>query len=288
MASVVCSLLRHDEIQGNITCLFHKILEDKTTHLLVPQIFHKILLDTVSQKVIADVMGETCIHKQFWKNSNIRPGGEDFSYAFVPNSLIEESFKLASKQSAKYIDEKMIHLFGIADPLDLLTYCIDQTSIDGLFLEFGVFSGYTINHISSKTEKTVHGFDTFEGIPEQWNSVPEGTFSTNGQVPEVNENVQLHVGLFDKTLPKFRDKFCEDISFLHIDSDLYSSAHTVLFTLKNQIKKGTIIVFDEYFNYPGWKKHEFRAFSEFIEETGKQYEYIAYAGKGFSVGVKIL
>ena len=49
-------------------------------------------------------------------------------------------------------------------------------------------------------------------------------------------------------------------SFLHIDSDLYSSARTVLFLLHEQIVSGTIIEFDEYFNYPNWKQHEYKAF----------------------------
>jgi hypothetical protein len=34
-------------------------------------------------------------------------------------------------------------------------------------------------------------------------------------------------------------------------------------------------VFDEYLNYPGWRDHEFRAFQEFVAETGRQYEYLS-------------
>ena len=30
-----------------------------------------------------------------------------------------------------------------------------------------------------------------------------------------------------------------------------------------------MIVFDEYFNYPGWRGHEFKAFQEFVAETGR-------------------
>jgi hypothetical protein len=271
MVSAVCHMLQRKEIQHNITSLFYRILEDSNTH-----------------QAIAQVMGKECIQNQCWKNANIRPEGDECSYASIPNSLIEESFKIATKQSAEYIDKNMMHLYGIPNPLDLLTFCINEVKIDGLYLEFGVFSGYTINHIASKIKNIVHGFDSFQGIPEHWNSVPAGTFSTNGQLPIVEKNVQLHIGLFEDTLLKFKKDFCDNVAFLHIDSDLYSSAHTVLFSLKDQITKGTIIVFDEYFNYPGWQRHEYLAFQEFINQTGLKYEYLAFAGKGFSVGVRIL
>jgi hypothetical protein len=79
-------------------------------------------------------------------------------------------------------------------------------------------------------------------------------------LPSVSKNVLLHVGYFEETLPSFNNKFSDDAAFIHIDSDLYSSAHTVLFSLKERIKKGTIIVSDEYFNYPGWQNHEYLAF----------------------------
>ncbi len=241
------------------------------------------------QKKIAETIGKDYVYQQFWESTNIRPAETtEFSYATCPNDLTEESFKLAGKQSAEYINDKMNHLYGTPYPLSLLTKCLEDVTLDGLHLEFGVFSGLTINHIASKTEKTVHGFDCFQGIPEEWNCLPAGTFSTDGQLPDVAKNVQLHVGYFEETLPVFKSKFSDDVAFLHIDSDLYSSAHTILFGLKQQIKKGTIIVFDEYFNYPGWQKHEYLAFQEFITETGLQYEYIAFCSKGFSIGVRIL
>jgi hypothetical protein len=30
----------------------------------------------------------------------------------------------------------------------------------------------------------------------------------------------------------------------------------------NRLASGSVIVFDEYFNYPGWKVHEFKAFQD--------------------------
>ena len=36
------------------------------------------------------------------------------------------------------------------------------------------------------------------------------------------------------------------------------------------------MVFDELIGYRGWENHEFKAFMEFIDETGFDYAYVAY------------
>jgi hypothetical protein len=36
-------------------------------------------------------------------------------------------------------------------------------------------------------------------------------------------------------------------------------------------------VFDEYFNYPNWMKHEHRAFTEFQDRSGKRFKYVGYS-----------
>lgn len=57
--------------------------------------------------------------------------------------------------------------------------------------------------------------------------------------------------------------------------------------LSDQIKKGTIIVFDEYFNYNNWREHEFKAFQEFVKNNQIDYEYLAFTGE-CQVCVKII
>jgi hypothetical protein len=64
-----------------------------------------------------------------------------------------------------------------------------------LWLEFGVASGFTINHISNFTSDKVYGFDSFYGLPEKWyDGYEEGAFSRNGHLPQVNNNVELVPG----------------------------------------------------------------------------------------------
>lgn len=80
----------------------------------------------------------------------------------------------------------------------------------------------------------------------------------------------------------------EDCSFIHVDCDLYSSTKTIFHYLNDKIKKDTIIVFDEFFNYHGWKEGEYKAFMEFIHSSNLNYEYIGYCRYEEQVAIKIL
>jgi hypothetical protein len=59
------------------------------------------------------------------------------------------------------------------------------------------------------------------------------------------------------------------------DSDIYSSARTIFECLGKRIASGTVIVFDEYLNYPNWERHEHRAWQEFLVESGRRARYLA-------------
>ncbi|OVE73974.1 hypothetical protein BVX94_02125 [bacterium B17] len=204
-----------------------------------------------------------------------------------PFRITEACFRLASEETAEYVTENMLDAKSVTDSLTLLDTTLDKAPKEGLYLEFGVFSGTTINFIADKVETTVHGFDSFSGLPEDWLYTPKGHFDKGGTPPEVRDTVKLHVGWFDDTLPGFIKEHSGPVAFIHIDSDLYSSAKTILYSLKDQIQKGTVIQFDEYFNFPGWKSQEFKAFQEFINDTGLKYEYIGYTTSGFSASVVI-
>jgi len=152
---------------------------------------------------------------------------------------------------------------------------------DTLWLEFGVFSGKSINYISKFTNQTVYGFDSFCGLPEDWRSgYGKGSFNLNGNMPTVNSNVELISGWFNNTLEPFIKNKKQKVSFIHMDADLYSSTKYVLDTLKNWIDKNCIILFDELVNYPGYDGDtgELKAFYEFIDENKIKYEWVAMNG----------
>jgi hypothetical protein len=73
-----------------------------------------------------------------------------------------------------------------------------------------------------------------------------------------------------------------------MDCDLYDSAKIVFDLLGDRIAPGTIIVFDEYFNYPDWRLHEYKAFQEFVTRKGVKYEYIGLVPFQEQVAVRIL
>lgn len=185
----------------------------------------------------------------------------------------------AHESSVKFIKENMDlnKLLLKHDRISNLKYSVTLAQNNGLILEFGVFSGETINIIADYFKNdSVYGFDSFEGLPEDWNGwALEKSFFKRDNLPEVRDNVSLIKGWFNETLPKFLEQHPEKVAFLHVDSDIYSSAKYVLISLKDRIQKGTVIVFDEFFNFPNWENHEYKAFMEFLAETGYQFEYIS-------------
>jgi hypothetical protein len=163
-------------------------------------------------------------------------------------------------------------------------HAIANAGGSGLFLEFGVYHGASINIIAQLTAETVHGFDTFQGLPGDWivnhaerrDVEPAGSYSTHGELPEAPENVRYHVGTFEETLPVFCASNSEPVCFMNIDCDLYESTRTIFQFLDRQIRPGTVIVFDEYFCLPGWRDYEYKAFHEFLRDSRLGYEYLAF------------
>ena len=148
---------------------------------------------------------------------------------------------------------------------------------NGLIMEFGVATGGSIRTLASQTTETVYGFDSFEGLPEAWNSLPAGHF--NCKAPDVPSNVVLVQGLFQDTVPSFIQEHSDPVSFIHIDCDLYSSTKYVFDMFKDRFQDGSVIAFDEIINYNTWEDHEYKAFNEFIQETKYQYECIGTYGQ---------
>lgn len=204
------------------------------------------------------------------------------------------------KNKARFLQIDDFHITFHTESAKLVT-------LDGLWLEFGVYRGRSIDQFASLTNNTVYGFDSFEGLPEFWdNDNPKGVYGLAGQIPPgvivgqnqsmydssttVNykpwpKNVTLVKGLFDDTLPNFVKDHNECVALLHIDSDIYSSAKTIFKELKQQIVPGTIIIFDEIDNYPTFREHEIKAFAEFLlDNSHLNYEPMLYSGFGYGQG----
>lgn len=148
----------------------------------------------------------------------------------------------------------------------------------GFAAEFGVYKAHSTNYLARKLNgKTLFAFDSFEGLPETWRiNYKLGKFKLD-TIPKVEANVKLEIGWFEDTLPRAKSRYnLSSASLIHLDADLYSSTKFVLMELSSAIKSGCILVFDEYFNYPGWENGEFKAFAEFVSRYKVKYEYMAY------------
>lgn len=203
------------------------------------------------------------------------------------NVVVVSEF-LAALDSARFYERELLTCTTADNDLHLLELALSWRQVDGLIMEFGVASGRTINHLA-KTVPTsrIFGFDWFRGLPEGWRTgFPKGSF--NQAIPAVSENVTLIDGLFDESLPPFVANHSEVASLLHIDCDLYSSTKTILDSLSNRIVPGTVIVFDEFFNYPGWRQHEYRAFNEFVRTFERKFEYLGFVPRHQQVCVRMV
>ena len=205
---------------------------------------------------------------------------------YASNLLVDMNLE-AKRDTLAYIKSNMIDAPYFEKHPQLVKHALDQINTAGLYLEFGVGRGKSMRWIAAEIDSTVHGFDSFDGIQEHWNGNPIGAFAQK-KMPTVSDNVELHVGYFDATVPEFLAIHDEAVAFLHVDCDLYSSTVTVFELLGSRLQPGTIILFDEYYNFHRWQQHEFKAFQEFVQSSGLQYEYIAFSVTGQQVAVRVL
>jgi hypothetical protein len=195
----------------------------------------------------------------------------------------------AAAEAADYMVAHLMRATNLVGRAELIAFALDACRVDGLVLEFGVYRGESLRFIAKRVAQEVHGFDSFEGLPEDWTYFQkQGRFSLDGNVPVLPEsNVRLYKGWFDHTLPAFLSEHAGPARFIHIDCDIYASTRTVFELLGPRIAHGTVIVFDEYLNYPSWREHEFKAFQEYVAARQLNYRYIGFASSHTSVAVII-
>jgi hypothetical protein len=151
----------------------------------------------------------------------------------------------------------------------------DVGDAEVLYLEFGVYQGESMRYWSSllkNSRSILHGFDSFEGLPEHWgNDYPKGRFSTGGKLPQIPDGrVRFFKGWFNETLPRYSLPAHERL-VINMDADLYTSTKYVLEALGDRIEIGAWLYFDEFSDW----QHEFRAFREFVQDTGMRFRAVA-------------
>jgi hypothetical protein len=189
----------------------------------------------------------------------------------------------ATNDSAVYVKNFLPEVLLFDNKQSLWDFTISK--IEALspcdILEFGCYKATSINYFSTRLPNNkFYGFDSFKGLPGDWfgQHLPMGTFDLKSNLPTVSKNVELIPGWFDESLPKFFEKNSDlNAFFLHIDSDTYDSASTVLMNAKDLLKPGVLVLFDEYLSYPNWENGEFLAWQEFCSQNSIKYRYLGFA-----------
>ena len=165
------------------------------------------------------------------------------------------------------------------------TICSDERV---LYLEFGVWDGGSMrdwSRLLRHPDAELHGFDSFQGLPEDFLiGTPAGFCDRGGEPPHIDDpRVRFHVGWFSETLPEFTWPSGWERLVVNLDADLYSSSAEALAFIEPYVSPGTIIYFDE-FNH---RDHELRAFEEFLARTGIRVRALGEAGSFAKLGFEV-
>lgn len=165
----------------------------------------------------------------------------------------------------------------------------EQLNANINYLEFGVAAGHSFIWWLDKIknpESRFYGFDTFDGLPEDWGPFKKGSFSNNNKVPEIKDSrVKFFKGLFQQTIPGFLKELDNSKrNVIMMDADLYSATLYALTMLSPYLKKGDIIFFDE-FVVP---THEFKAYLDFVQSHYINLQLIAAANNYYFVAFKVV
>lgn len=219
-----------------------------------------------------------------------------FSIDLQKNHLLDKVYQEVANETYNIFEKEIKNSVGFLTKLSqrehAIKECLSEFSSDDLFLECGVFQGNSINlfakHLSTKNLH-IYGFDSFKGFIEDWHGshLQKGSFSTSGKKPKVLNNVTIIEGYIEETLENFLNEKKLKIKFLHLDMDLFSATEKALIISKKYLKKGSIILMDDFANYPGFNNGPYLAFNQNFSKD--DYEILSFGlYRSSSVLIKII
>jgi hypothetical protein len=145
---------------------------------------------------------------------------------------------------------------------------------DILLLEFGVWKGESTRYftgLNRSPRSRFYGFDSFEGLPEDWRGMTTARFDVAGALPRIDDpRVTFVKGWFRDTVPQRIEEIAAASEgralVVHFDADLYSSTLYLLFALGMRFRRYHFI-FDEF------SGHETRALYNYIQATGAECDF---------------
>ena len=159
---------------------------------------------------------------------------------------------------------------ALEDCVKIIEAIEEVENVPGDLAEVGVAEGGSAAVIcEAKKEKTVHLFDTFEGLPELGEEDRASSFTKGQYFAEYLKikkffkqysNVYVYKGVFPDSGEPIKDR---KFSFVHLDADLYKSTYESIQFFWPRMTPGGILISHDYQTEPGVKK----AFTDFFGET---------------------
>ena len=203
-------------------------------------------------------------------------------YEYFLDSATKESYEYFSKHKDLIISD-------LDEPGHILQRALDKIKIDGLHCEFGVYKGDSLKILSSSKNVMWHAFDSFKGLQEDWKGgyFSKGHFDLGGEAPRglIKPNITIYNGWFKETIPYFTRTEGKPLAFANIDCDTYESTKEVLDNLEVKIEQGTILIFDDYHSYYGWRQGQYKAWQEHCSKYNVKYKYVAIGAMSVVVEV---
>lgn len=182
-------------------------------------------------------------------------------------------------------NEIMKHVVGYTLVDEIRCFMLYQlakqaATLSGDVAEVGVYKGGTarlLAHTLAGTDKTIHLFDTFDGMPsvdvdKDFHVQADFNDTSYENVKHYLHqfgNIRFYPGVFpDTSKPVEAGKFC----FVHIDVDIYKSVLAGCNFFYTRLMHGGILVFDDYgfLTCPGAKA----AVDEFFSDRPEQPCYL--------------
>jgi O-methyltransferase len=122
------------------------------------------------------------------------------------------------------------------------------------YFEFGVNTGKALRLWCSTNrhpDSIFHGFDSFEGLPEDWSPrFRKGAFARSSPPDIPDPRLTFEIGWFHETLPGFlRSRFQRHGKLvMHHDADLYGSTLFCLASMDTLLQSGDVLVLDDFAN----------------------------------------
>jgi hypothetical protein len=187
----------------------------------------------------------------------------------------ENKSYLLSPEATNFVEKTFKRAIPVKSDSEVLRIGSDYVSTDGEYLVFGVGCGKAVNFLAALNP--THNIICFD------------SFTTKKPSTPFLHNVRLIEGQFRDTLPSYSTDYFDglQIAFIYINCHTYQSTKDVFLWLKDYLGDRTVIVFDEFYNFPGFENEELKAFEEFLVENRFQAEYLSYNTENEQVAVRL-